>query len=291
MEILETIAGQYDLNIVGGERIPHDLWGGGTFIAESAAEALSLILIQFDLTFQWRNQAADIEIVAIPDSVTVVRNHNPRPHSAQQATELIGGVLPRLPLRVEEGKLVVQGTVEEQEAIERLLHPPAAKIAIHPRDANDDPLKNERITLQVMGVPVLALIKDLEKRYNMEFAYDAEVLAAAKIDLGQKVEINVAKTTIDGYLAAFISRIGAEFERNGLRVTIHPASRKRISPPSLPRSFWIFSAFLKDHERHGNELKPIQAKQDYFHAIDCRREFQYRPSRSSLFRVFRVLRG
>ena len=76
-----------------------------------------------------------------------------------------------------------------------------------------------------MGVPALALIKDLEKRYKMVFTYDADVLAAAGVDLEQKVDINVEKTTIDGYLTAFFSQIGARFERAGLRFSIQPASK------------------------------------------------------------------
>jgi len=226
-EILDNIARQYELEIVGGEQIPHDLWGGGTIIADSAAEALSLILIQFDLMFQWRKGAAEIEIVPIPEKVVLARGHNPRPHSTRQATELIGSELPGLPLRIEKGKIVVQGTIEEHETVERLLHPPQPKLAEHPGKATDDPLENERITLRVMGVPALALIKDLQKRYKMVFNYDAKALKVAEIDLGQKVDIRVTKTTIDGYLAAFIVQVGAEFERNGLQVTIRPPSAEK----------------------------------------------------------------
>ncbi len=226
-EVLENIARQYELKIVGGERIPHDLWGGGTIIADSAAEALSLILIQFDLTFHWRSGATEIEIVPIPEKVVLARGHNPRPHSMRQATELIGAELPGLSQRSEGGKIVVLGTIEEHETVERVLHPPQPKIAEHPGNAADDPLENERITLRVMGVPALALIKDLQKRYKMGFNYDTQALAAAEIDLEQKVDIHVTKTTIDGYLAAFIKQIGAEFERNGLQVTIRPPSAEK----------------------------------------------------------------
>ncbi|TWU09689.1 hypothetical protein CA54_49310 [Symmachiella macrocystis] len=226
-EILNDIARQYKLKIVGGEQIPHDLWGGGTFIADSAAEALSLILVQFDLTFHWRSGATEIEFVPIPEKVVLERGHNPSPHSMREAAELITAELPGLLQRSEGGKIVVLGTIEEHETVERVLHPPQPKIAEHPGKAADDPLENERITLRVMGVPALALIKDLQKRYKMTFTYDTKALATAGIDLEQKVDIHVTKTTIDGYLAAFIKQVGAEIERNGLQVTIRPPSAEK----------------------------------------------------------------
>ena len=72
---------------------------------------LSLILIQFDLTFRWRKQATEIEIVPIPAAVRIVRRHTATRMTASRAAELLRSEMPRLPVQVERGKLIVQGTI------------------------------------------------------------------------------------------------------------------------------------------------------------------------------------
>jgi len=63
--IIEQIAERYKLNVKGLDRVPHDLWAHATLPAISSYEALSLLLIQFDLTFQWNNDASAIQIIPL----------------------------------------------------------------------------------------------------------------------------------------------------------------------------------------------------------------------------------
>ena len=65
-DIIEKTAGRYKLEIKGIDRVPHDLWAHATLPSVNSCEALTLVLIQFDLTFQWNNDASTIQIVPLP---------------------------------------------------------------------------------------------------------------------------------------------------------------------------------------------------------------------------------
>ena len=66
MGIVEQIAGRYKLKVKDLDRVPHDVWAHATLPSVNSYEALSLVLIQFDLTFQWNNDASTIQIVPLP---------------------------------------------------------------------------------------------------------------------------------------------------------------------------------------------------------------------------------
>ena len=53
-ELLERLAQRHSFELRGIEQVPHDLWAAGHLPQATLAEALSLILIQFDLTFAWQ---------------------------------------------------------------------------------------------------------------------------------------------------------------------------------------------------------------------------------------------
>lgn len=63
--ILLKIAETYNLNVESAETIPHDLWAGSTVPNAGLIDQLSLILIQYDLTFQWEANGKSIKIVKI----------------------------------------------------------------------------------------------------------------------------------------------------------------------------------------------------------------------------------
>ena len=52
-ELLRETAERYQLTIENPEAVPHDLWAAGGIAYANAAEALMLVLVQFDLEFEW----------------------------------------------------------------------------------------------------------------------------------------------------------------------------------------------------------------------------------------------
>ena len=217
VDILRGIAAHYGLKIVGLEKIPHDLWAGGTLPQSDAVEALSLILIQFNLTFEWREQGDAVEFVPVPKTVTLTRSYTPRRQTPVAAVLAWKQKIPGLVARVEKKQVIVEALLEQHEAVKALLRPKSQR---PPRKTGPTPLDRQRLTLRVMGVPAVALMKDLEKRFKLKFEYDATRLKAAEVDLEQKVDIDVKQATIEEYLAAIFSPLGAKAERDGLRVTV-----------------------------------------------------------------------
>src|SRR5262249_2683875 len=65
-ELLTRLAEHYQLKIEGLDLVPHDLWGGAVLPEAGAAEALSLVLIQFDLTFGWIEHGKGVRIERVP---------------------------------------------------------------------------------------------------------------------------------------------------------------------------------------------------------------------------------
>ena len=74
-EILEAIASQFRLTVAKADVIPHDLWAAAALPDVTVIEALSVVLIQFDLTFRWIDSGASIELIPIPEQISVERKH------------------------------------------------------------------------------------------------------------------------------------------------------------------------------------------------------------------------
>ncbi|MFQ5733999.1 MAG: hypothetical protein ACE5KM_18835 [Planctomycetaceae bacterium] len=64
-DLVRTFAGQWNFQVDGLEKIPHDLWAGCTLPSVSSLQGLSLILVQFDLTFRWKPGLKAIVIVPL----------------------------------------------------------------------------------------------------------------------------------------------------------------------------------------------------------------------------------
>lgn len=61
-KIVQAIAGKYKLRVESAEKIPHDLWAGATVPRSNLIDQLSLILIQYDLTFSWSVDGQSVTI-------------------------------------------------------------------------------------------------------------------------------------------------------------------------------------------------------------------------------------
>jgi hypothetical protein len=72
-ELVKNFAAKFRLTVDGLDKIPHDLWAGATVPGCSVSQGLSLLLVQFDLTFRWKPDGSGIVIVPLP-----IRKTSPR---------------------------------------------------------------------------------------------------------------------------------------------------------------------------------------------------------------------
>jgi hypothetical protein len=70
-DLLAQLGRQNDIEIGGLERVPHDLWAAADLPPASLVDRLTLIAVQFDLTFNIAQDGDRIELVPVPDNLPV----------------------------------------------------------------------------------------------------------------------------------------------------------------------------------------------------------------------------
>ncbi len=223
-EIVRHLAEQRHLEMEGAERIPYDLWAGATVPHATLAEALSLVLIQFDLTFEWLGRGERIRIVPAPEKVTFERGHLPgKGQTPAAAVAQWREQIPQLEARIAGAEVVVRGTFEQHEALDRLRHGSVNAHAKKPPRL--EPLKQKRYNLRIKDKPVRVLLEALSEPANgqLTFDYDANALKQAGIDLEQRVTFEVKNATIEQLLKAALDPLKVAFELDDRTVRLKPA--------------------------------------------------------------------
>jgi len=220
IDILQQIAGRHRIELRGTEQIPHDLWAGATLPEVTLCEALSLILIQFDLTFAWEKGAAAVTLLPAPAEVVLERTYTltaaQRREGAARWTTAVEG----MDVRLEGNRLVARGSLEQHEQLVGKLDPSKAPRA---KPMTDAPVTLDRreFTLRIRDVPARALMRELEKA-GIVFRYDAQALAEKNIDLDQRIEVSVMKVRAEEFFTAVFKPLGLRFEIDGVTVTLIP---------------------------------------------------------------------
>lgn len=224
-EVLRLVTERFRLRINNPELIPHDLWPGAVLPELSATEALTVILIQFDLTFAWGDDLASIRLVPLPDRAEIVveRSYTPR-GSAEMTVAEWSERFRGLAARIQNGKVVVRATVERHEELEQAdggdaKRPPGS------RPTAVVPLERRRFTLAVTRVPAKAVMAKLEES-GIAFEYDANGLAAAGVDLDAPVTLDVKQADAEEFLEVLFGPLGVGFEIEGNMVRLRAGDAK-----------------------------------------------------------------
>lgn len=222
-DLIERIASRYALEVQDQDLVPHDLWAGATLADASAIEALQLVLIQFDLTFEWMDAARGIRIVPAPEEVRMARSYTPRTNDLRQLAAAWSDALPGVQTEVAQREVIVRGTVEQHEAIAELLNP-ARQRKPPATTADPVPLGRREFTLRIENVPASALMEKLEQS-GIEFKYDAQALAEAGIDLDRPISLDIAKADAKTFFRAVFTPLGLEAVLGELSVELKPEGR------------------------------------------------------------------
>jgi hypothetical protein len=217
-DLIEQIGKRYRLQIDGLEQVPHDLWASATLPSVNAVEALSMVLIQFDLTFQWKENAGGLQIVAVPAEVSIARSYTPRGSSATATAKKWSAKIDGLQAKVDGRRVLVTGTAEQHEAVAALLRPSRVRPGGRPKPV---PLEKRKFKLKMERKPAIALIRKLEES-GIVFKYDASKLKAAGIDLSQPISLDLKDATANELFAAFCKPLGLNYRTKGLTVTLSP---------------------------------------------------------------------
>jgi hypothetical protein len=229
-DLVRRLAEEHRLDSDGIDLIPHDLWAGGVLPEATPIEALSLVLAQFDLTFSWIDQARGVRIEPIPERVAIDRPHDPpRGMSPAEAISRWQEEIPGLEARAAGSKVIVSGTEELHEVVDRARRGGrVAEKAASNAAAQVPPLKLKRYKATIENIPVSDLMRYLENPAQgmVTFEYDRAEFKAAGIDLDRRVSFELKKDSrIEDFLKAAFDPVGVTFEIQDRTVRLKPAKR------------------------------------------------------------------
>jgi hypothetical protein len=219
-DLVLLAAQHWALQVEGLDQVAHDLWAGGTLAGVNAVDALSILLVQFDLTFEWTASGNGVRIVPIPGQVAITRAHAVRRISPAQALERVRSTFPDLDVQVQGRELVVTGLVEEHDVVARLARGESPEEP-GPQPVEFGPLSRRRFTIQVVSRPVEAVLQTLIAN-GIDVQYDAEQLKALGIDLSPRISFDLKEATVDKLFRAICEPAGLRFTVEGDTVTLSP---------------------------------------------------------------------
>lgn len=218
-EILKKMADSSHLTMTNLDQIPHDLWAAAVLPDVSVAEALSVVLVQFDLTFRLTDSGSAIELVAIRDQPSIERKY-PTRQKPTEMVELLHQKLPNTDVKLVRSEIIVNGTVEDHEAVSRILNGHTTNPPVKPERVT--PIAKRQFTFSVpQPVPVSAIMHKLEES-DIHFDYNDKDLKAAGIDLEQTVQPDVTNATADEFFKSIFGPVGVEFQIERQTVKLKP---------------------------------------------------------------------
>lgn len=233
-EILRSWAATAEIPVLNLDRMPHDLWPAFPVTEKppelTFVEGACLLLVGFDLAFEWRfaDGAAAIEIVPFPDRLERTRSFPaPKGQAASRLVERAHTAFADLDVTIERSTLVAKGREEDLDAFGDWLKRPEADRPTKPAQGADD-LANKRFTLAIDDVPLKALLDTLSRNPDARLVFDLDepALANAGVRFDRRVSIDVKQATIDELLAAIGKQIGVTFTRVDRKVSAKRSMEK-----------------------------------------------------------------
>ncbi len=213
--LLGELARQNGWEIDGLDRIPHDLWAGADLPAISPVDRLTLILVQFDLTFQVDADGRSLALVPLPKDVALVRDYSGGTDPEATARKM-AAMAPDARVKVVGDRVYVKGLVEDHQRITSPRRPPRQPAPVERSFAK------QRFTLEV-DHSAESLLRQLAKQLNLDLRIDEAGLQEAGISLQRHVTFRVEKATIDELLGKLGGPLGLSIRRDGNVVEIGPA--------------------------------------------------------------------
>lgn len=213
-ELAQQLAAEADVQLIGAERIAHDLWPAADLPPLKWIDRLTLLAAQFNLTYRIEASGRRVRLVDLPQRAVLVRTYrggqDPQRLARDWATSL-----PDAKIEVAGQRVRVAGRLEHHEHLQsRLRGRPTRRVTTRPGAATYQ-LAVERAALD-------QVVAQLEKRLNLSFDWRREQIDAAGIAVDQLISVKVTGATLDGLLEAVFADTKLEFERSDRGVEIRP---------------------------------------------------------------------
>jgi hypothetical protein len=215
-DLLTTLGREHKFAIKGLDQVPHDLWAAADWPALNVASRLTLILAQFDLSFEIAADGASISLVPFPADAKIEITYNV-PGAAEEVAGALrqNSLLAAAEITPTGNKLVVLARQEDHDAIKQLL----ARQPV--RRANVRETTKDVYTLRVT-LAADKLLDQLAKKLSLELKIDHDAIAAKGLSLTQEVQLDVKQVGLDQLLRAVLDPVGLRFKRDGKVVEVMP---------------------------------------------------------------------
>jgi hypothetical protein len=214
--LIAALAKEGRCQVAGLEQVPHDLWAAASLPPLTLVERLSLVLIQFDLTFQLEDGGKVLKLEPIGEGVAIERSF---PGGAEP--EALAGawrkLLPDCRIERAGNRIVVRGRVEDLERIESGATGAGTRTTVTGQG-------DKNYTLTVKNLPLGGLLDQLARKMKLEIQLDEAAIERAGIGLEQKVSFAVKEVTFDELFKALLGPAGLAHRRMGDKVEIFPAA-------------------------------------------------------------------
>lgn len=228
-EIVERIAAKYKLSVQGLDLVPYDLWAQTDLPPIPITEALTVVLIQFDLTCRLNPSGTELQIIPIPEKLSLERTFTVPKAKATEVTQLLEAQAPQTQAVLRVDQVVAQGTLEQLEEVEQMIKLITTGKSPPKSNPNDIPLSRRKISFQAQNAPISAIMKKVEMA-GVQFVYDPDHLKAAGIDLEKLVEIDVREVSYQQFFQQLLGNHGMTFEINKQTVQIKPVLSNEATP-------------------------------------------------------------
>lgn len=217
-DLVHSLAEEGRLQVDGLDRIPHDLWAAADLPPLALLDRLTVIALQFDLTFSIFSDGAVIRFVPLPDEIAVVRRY-PGGAQAAEVAERIAALVPGARVRMVGSEVYVKGTVEEHDRISASRTPPR-RAPSGPEADVPGKTRIERLTVE--NIPVGAVLKQMASQLDLELKYDHAALSRAGASLNTLISVKVERISLDELLKEVTEAAGLSYRREGRLVEIRP---------------------------------------------------------------------
>jgi hypothetical protein len=218
-EVLMGVASAAGVEISGLKQVPHDLWAAADLPPLSLVDRITLITVQFDLTFRVAADGRSIDLMPIPDAPAIVR-HYPGGRDPEQLARQWSRLAPDAQVKVVGREVYVRGLVEDHERITGV--PRQA-----PRPGPERPPRRGpqevRYTVNNTKGSLDRLLAELGQRLQVDVKIDHRALREAGISETQTVHFSVKDATVDELFHAVLDPAGCTFRRTGNVIEVVPA--------------------------------------------------------------------
>lgn len=222
-DIVQRISELFGFKVSNLALVPHDLWPSGNIPNASPTEMLLLVTAQFDLSIEWQPQGASVQIVPMPDSASIERRYELKTKPAEIATAW-QNEFPTIRTSVKGSQVLVSATVEEHEALAASLRAPRTT-PTKPSLATSG-TKAVTFTFEIKSAPLLAIMQAVESKSSFVFAYDADELKAAGVDLTRRLDLKMTKASPADLFHAIFDDSRIAFEFDGHTVRLKPQQKR-----------------------------------------------------------------